>query len=71
MFLVKNMQKFRKFMRFNGLDEEHLTQAANYVEHAFFPKGTYIFKQGDPSTRFYGVISGSISVRIKKRVVLL
>jgi CRP-like cAMP-binding protein len=66
MFLVKNMPKFRKFMRFNGLDEEHLTQAANYMEHVFIPKGSYIFKQGDPSNKFYCVISGSVSVRIKK-----
>jgi CRP-like cAMP-binding protein len=36
------------------------------MEHAFFPKGSYIFKQGENNKRFYGVIRGKISIRIKK-----
>lgn len=35
------------------------------LEH--IKKGEYIFREGDSSKKFYGVIKGRISIRVRKR----
>ena len=37
----------------------------NYIKYDHFPKGTYIFRQGQISKRFYGIIQGRISIRTR------
>jgi len=68
---MKQLPGLIRFMKFNGLDDDHLETASNYFEHAFFPKGSYIFKQGEQSQMFYGIIKGRVSIRIRKQNVVL
>ncbi len=63
---MKQLPGLIRFMKFNGLDDDHLETACSYFEHGFFPRGTYIFKQGEQSQRFYGIIRGRVSIRIRK-----
>jgi CRP-like cAMP-binding protein len=71
MYFMKQLPGLIRFMKFNGLDDDHLETASSYFEHAFFPKGSYIFKQGEQSQRFYGIIEGRVSIRIRKQNVVL
>jgi CRP-like cAMP-binding protein len=61
------MPEFKKFVRFNKIDDKALKQASNYLEYKKFSKGSYIFKQGDAPVFFYGIISGKVSIRRVKR----
>lgn len=49
---------------FTGLSEDELEAVAGLVEQSSFPPGTLIFKQGDPSDRFYIIESGQVSLTV-------
>jgi hypothetical protein len=65
--ILRNMPEFKKFIKFNNIDHDSIRLAANYMEYIKIPKDTYIFKQGELSKNFYGVINGKISIRIEER----
>ena len=46
-----------------------LNKAAGLITHKKFDKGSYIFRQDEKSDYFYGIISGKISIREKKRLI--
>lgn len=68
--IIRNMPEFKKFIKFNNIDHDSIRMAANYMEYVKFPKGVYIFKQGEPSKMFYGVINGTVSIRIEEKKVM-
>jgi hypothetical protein len=77
LILLKHIPGFSKFMNFYNVDDEavrlvkrilFIFQAASFITHRHFPKGSYVFKQGERSDFFYGIISGKISIREKKKV---
>ena len=37
------------------------------MTHIFIPKGKYVFRQGDESKGFFGIIKGSISLRVNSK----
>ncbi len=41
------------------------------MTHKKYYKNTYVFRQGEKSDFFYGIISGSISIRERKKVANL
>jgi CRP-like cAMP-binding protein len=63
---LKQLYGFRQFMSFNGIDEESLKLSLKCLSHLLVHKGCYVFKQEEPSTHFYGILKGRISIRINK-----
>jgi CRP-like cAMP-binding protein len=62
------LKGFNKFYKFNCLKDEILRSLIPFIRHVHFPKGSIIFKEGDYSTKFYILIRGRISMRVKKGV---
>lgn len=50
-------------MKYNNVDDEAVKIAANFISYIEIKKGEYVFKQGDESDVFYGIINGKISIR--------
>jgi len=51
---------------FSGLDEKHLVRLASIGKEESFPRGGYIFRQGDAGDKFFLVLDGA--VRISRQV---
>lgn len=49
---------------FASLNERELDLVAGWVEHVTFQQGAIIFKQGDPSDKFYVIESGRVGVTV-------
>jgi len=47
---------------FNGMSEHHLRLLAEGASLTHFPKGTYIFREGELANRFYLIRQGSVSL---------
>ncbi len=65
--ILKLMPEINKFLRFNYIDHDAIRQASNYIEYVRVEKGKYIFKQGDMSDFFYGIINGKVSIRVEEK----
>ena len=61
---------FIKYIKFQGLSHEDIRRTACLVKHAFYPKGSYLFRKHDKADRLYGVIKGKISLRENKFIDL-
>ena len=57
---------FSKFLMYNQIDREALKLAVPHLVNIKYPKGTYIFHQGQYNEGFYGIIKGRISIRARK-----
>lgn len=57
---------FRGCKFFANLGPSVLQQLPEVVEHIFYPKGTVLFRQGDPAKNCYGIVSGELGVFIRK-----
>jgi hypothetical protein len=60
---------FKKFTSYYNIDSDAVKFAAGLITYKFFNKGSYVFKQDDKSDYFYGIISGKISIRERKKLV--
>ena len=67
---MKQIPGFKEFFEFNNLENETIKLAAGFIEHENIKKGKYLFRQGDNSKRFYAIIKGKISIRIKKNKIV-
>lgn len=57
-----------KFLRFFKIDEQALRQAIKNFEYLNVPKNYYVFLQGEQSRKFFGIIKGSVSLRVRKKI---
>jgi CRP-like cAMP-binding protein len=48
------------------VDDSSLKLAASHMRIVRFPENTYIFRQGEVTKEFYGIIKGRISIRVRK-----
>jgi len=62
------LKEMEQFIKFNGIKDITLRKAAQFMKYHFFKKNEYIFHEGDKSNIFYGIISGEVSVRGKRKV---
>lgn len=53
-------------MKFNCIDNVTLMNAVSFMEHEHFQPNVRIFKEGDQSDKFYGIITGRVSIRATK-----
>lgn len=59
---------FKKFMKYNGVDDDAIRIAANLLQFQRVEKSQLVFKQDDRSEHFYGIIQGKISIRERVKV---
>lgn len=57
------LEDFERYLKFNGITDETIRFAAGFMKVKSYKKGEYIFRQGDPANKFYGIIKGMISIR--------
>ena len=62
------LKEMEQYIKFNGIKDITLRKAAQFMKYHFFKKDEYIFYEGDKSNIFYGVISGEVSVRGRRKV---
>lgn len=62
--LLKKLSGFKAFLQFNKIDDLTLTDSAMFIEYKKIHKGDIIFKEGDKSDCFYGIIRGKVELRI-------
>jgi CRP-like cAMP-binding protein len=68
--IIKILREFRKFIKYNRIEDRIIKQAMNYLEYKKVEKGEYIFKQGEIPEYFYGIIQGKVSIRRVKKKTL-
>lgn len=56
-------------MKYYNIDDDAVRTAAGLIMHKRYQEGSYIFRQDDKSDYFYGIISGKISIRERKKIV--
>jgi len=58
-----------------GIDQQYLAQIADIAKIVSFPEGKVVFREGEPASKLYLVVSGSVSLEIstpgvgKKRIL--
>ena len=52
---------------FDGLEEEQITRLAAACRHRDFPRGTEIFRQGEPCEEMYLILEGDVAVHLEGR----
>lgn len=65
-YLLKKLEGFGKFMKYNNITDDELKTASGSIKYEFLSKGEYVFYEGEPSKRFYGIIKGKVSLRLHK-----
>lgn len=55
---------FKKFCDMNYIGSNIIEKAAGQMQLLRVKKGEYIFKEGDKSIFFYGIIRGNVSIRV-------
>lgn len=63
MMTLYQLEDFERYLKFNGITDETIRFAAGFMKVESYKKGEYIFRQGDPANKFYGIIKGVISIR--------
>jgi hypothetical protein len=57
---------FKRLITFNHIDDRAMKIASRNMGYAFFKNGDQIWKEGDMSECFYGIIQGKISLRRRR-----
>ena len=61
-YVFENVRGFYEFQYIKRLTHEDVKNISRYIKYDFFPKGSYIYRQGDKSEKFFGLIQGEIQV---------
>ena len=58
------MTEFTRYCTINQIRKDTVRIASCVLKYRHIDKGTYLFHQGDTPDKFYGIIKGSISIRV-------
>ena len=56
----------KRYMLFQEISNDDIREISRYIKHQFFRKGSYIFRQNEPSNALYGIINGKAEVKLIK-----
>ena len=65
--LLLELDEFRKYTLTNHVPISTVEKAIDLFDLEYFSRHSYVFKQGEPSNKFYILLNGTISVRERKR----
>jgi CRP-like cAMP-binding protein len=63
---LKELPGFQTFIRYNSINDAVLKLAVSNIKTCRFKAGAYIFLQGATTKHFYGILQGSIAIRVRK-----
>ena len=71
--IIKQLERFKKFINANKIDDATLHLICNYCDFILFKPKSYIFHIENIADSFYIIIAGKVSIRKKDNteVVLL
>ena len=67
-YIFSNIEGFIEFQYTRHLTHDDMKNIARYIKYEFYQKGTYIYRKGDNSNKFYGIIEGKINLFESKYV---
>lgn len=65
---LKRLRGFNQFIITNGINDYSINLAAGMITQKSFGDGEYVFKVGDLSTCFYGIIRGNVDIIIEYEI---
>lgn len=63
---MNQIEGIARYLKFNCINDRTFMKAISYMKYEYYEANTYIFRQGEMSDKFYGIISGQVSIRAKK-----
>jgi CRP-like cAMP-binding protein len=63
--LTKNCKVFKTIIEENGITSHII--CCKYLHHQFFLKDSYVFRMGDPGSRFFIIIQGKVAVEVLRK----
>jgi CRP-like cAMP-binding protein len=54
----------KRYMLFQEINNEDIREISKFIKHEFYPKGSYIFRQNQPSNKLYGIIKGKAEIKL-------
>lgn len=64
MLKLYDYPEFTRYCTINQIRKDTMRIACWVLKYKHIDKGTYLFHQGDTPDKFYGIIKGSISIRV-------
>lgn len=61
-YIFSNIRGFLEYQYIRRLTHDDIKNMCRFIQYEFYPKGSYIFRQGDRSDYFYGIIDGEVQV---------
>ena len=61
-YIFSNIKGFVEYQYIRRLTHDDIKNMARFIRYEFYPKDSYIFRQGDRSNKFYGIIDGEVQV---------
>ena len=61
------MPGFQRFIKYNMIDDSCLRLAVANIKLARYTADEYIFREGSRTKEFFGIIKGTISIRVRKK----
>ena len=61
-YIFSNIKGFLEYQYVRRLTHDDIKNMARFIKYEFHPQGSYIFRQGDKSNKFYGLINGEIQI---------
>ena len=61
-YIFSNIKGFLEYQYVRRLTHDDIKNIARFIKYEFHPQGSYIFRQGDKSNKFYGLINGEIQI---------
>ena len=61
-YIFLNIKGFLEYQYIRRLTHDDIKNMARFIRYEFYPKDTYIFRQGEKCDKFYGVIDGNVQI---------
>ena len=60
--ILETVKGFSLFQKMQKLSHNDMKKIARFIKYEFYPKNSYIFRQGDYAMKFYGIIRGKVEI---------
>ena len=60
--IFSNIKGFAEYQYIRRLTHDDIKNMARFIRYEFYPKDSYIYRQGDRSNKFYGIIDGEVQM---------
>ena len=61
-YIFSNIKGFVEYQYIRRLTHDDIKNMSRFIRYEFFPKDSYVFRQGENSNKFYGLIDGEVQI---------